>query len=58
MNKLINPNPNVSVNILDVNSLNVTNKNRVYHKLVKANMTQLYIVHKKLPLNILYIGSK
>lgn len=58
MNKLINPNPNVSVNILDVNSLNVTNKNRVYHKLVKANMTQLYIVLKKLPSNILYIGSK
>lgn len=58
MNKLINPNPNVSINILDVNSLNVTNKNRVYHKLVKANMTQLYIVLKKLPSNILYIGSK
>lgn len=36
MNKLINPNPNVSINILDVNSLNVTNQNSVYHKISES----------------------
>lgn len=45
-NKLVKINLNVSMNILDVNGLNATNKNRDYWEEVKENTTQVCTIHK------------